>query len=216
MTWKNWGDHPIVVTISILAGLAGIIALGYTIFAPSNTQSGTQQPTTSTQQPAKSDATPDINAPNGNVQVGNSNSITNNTTNNNTTNNNTTINQTNSGLPSPPPDITAPALTARELFSSEFGTASSCYPEGNSHTMTLVKAGQDDLYSSSEPPHFYLIDEKGVQVKIYLDDNIANVTASWIPVIMVPGRRLKIEYAQCGNAAIKHFTYIEALTAIAR
>ncbi|MGG6266687.1 hypothetical protein ACQ4M3_10540 [Leptolyngbya sp. AN03gr2] len=204
MTWKNWGDHPVVVAVSVLAGLAGMIALGYTILAPSNTQSSTQQVT-------KSNATPNINAPNSNVQVGNNNSIT-----NNTTNNNTTINHTNSGFPSPPPDIAAPALTAQELFSSEFGTASGCYPEGNSHIMTLVEAGQDDLYSGSEPPHFYLIDEKGVQVKIYLDKDIANVTASWIPVIMVPGRRLKIEYAQCGSAAIKQFTYIEALTAIAR
>jgi hypothetical protein len=38
MTWKNWGDHPIVVTINVLAGLAGIIALGYTVFSPSSSQ----------------------------------------------------------------------------------------------------------------------------------------------------------------------------------
>lgn len=200
MGWKNWGDHPVVVTISVLAGLAGIVALGHTVLSAS----GTQQTT-------KSSDIPSVNLPNGNIQVGDNNSVT-----NNTTNNNTTINQKDSGLPSPPPDISAPTLTANELFSSEFGTASGCYPEGSSHVMTLAKAGQDDLYSGEELPHFFLVDEKGVKVRIYLDSDISNATASWIPVIMVPGRRLKIEYAQCGNGGIKHFTYIEALKAIAQ
>lgn len=77
MTWKNWGDHPVVVTISVLAGLAGLIALGYTVFSPS-----------STQQTTKSNDVPSINASNGNVQVGNNNSVT----------NNTTINKRDSGL----------------------------------------------------------------------------------------------------------------------
>lgn len=31
MSWRNWGDHPIVVTVSFIAGLAGIVTLGYTI-----------------------------------------------------------------------------------------------------------------------------------------------------------------------------------------
>jgi hypothetical protein len=61
MTWKNWGDHPIVVTISVLAGLAGMIALGYTVFSPSSSQ-------------------PSINAPNSNIQFGNGNSIKDNNT----------------------------------------------------------------------------------------------------------------------------------------
>ena len=74
MTWKNWGDHPIVVTISVLAGLAGMIALGYTVFSPSSSQPS-----------AKDKDVPSINAPNSNIQVGNGNSITNNKTNNNTT-----------------------------------------------------------------------------------------------------------------------------------
>jgi hypothetical protein len=66
MTWKNWGDHPIVVTISVLAGLAGMIALGYTVFSSSSSQ-----------------PPPSINAPNSNIQFGNGNSIT--KTNKNTT-----------------------------------------------------------------------------------------------------------------------------------
>jgi hypothetical protein len=32
MTWKNWGDHPIVVTISVISGLCGIAPLGYTVY----------------------------------------------------------------------------------------------------------------------------------------------------------------------------------------
>jgi hypothetical protein len=42
MAWKNWGDHPVVVTISVLAGLAGMIALGYTVFSSSSTQHPTK------------------------------------------------------------------------------------------------------------------------------------------------------------------------------
>jgi hypothetical protein len=32
MTWKNWGDHPIPVTIGAVAGIVGIIGAGYTIY----------------------------------------------------------------------------------------------------------------------------------------------------------------------------------------
>jgi hypothetical protein len=66
MTWKNWGDHPIVVTIGVLASLAGIIALGHTFLSSSSSQ-------------------PSINAPNSNIQFGNGNSITENETNKNIT-----------------------------------------------------------------------------------------------------------------------------------
>lgn len=58
MGWKNWGDHPAVVTVSVLAGLAGIIALGYTIF----NASGTQQET-------RGNNSPNINTSNGDVRV---------------------------------------------------------------------------------------------------------------------------------------------------
>jgi hypothetical protein len=36
MAWKNWGDHPAVVTVGVLAGLAGLITLGFTIFPGSS------------------------------------------------------------------------------------------------------------------------------------------------------------------------------------
>lgn len=188
------------MTISILSGLAGIVALGFTIFSASPKS-----------QQSSEEARPSINTTNGNVQVGNNNSVT----------NNTTINQENSGVPSIPPDISAPIFTARELFSQELGPASGCFPEGSTQVMTLAKAGQDDLYSGEILPngkraaaHFFVVNEMGVQIRIYLDSNIDNVTASWIPAIMVPGRQLKVEYAQCGNGAIKIFTYIEALKAV--
>lgn len=31
MKWKNWGGHPVVVAVSLVAGLVGLISLGYTI-----------------------------------------------------------------------------------------------------------------------------------------------------------------------------------------
>jgi hypothetical protein len=43
MTWKNWGDHPITVTIGVVAGIGGIIGTGYTIY-DRFAQSGANQP----------------------------------------------------------------------------------------------------------------------------------------------------------------------------
>lgn len=58
MAWKNWGDHPVVVTVGVLAGLAGLITLGYTIFASSSLQQATE-----------GNNSPNISASNGDVQV---------------------------------------------------------------------------------------------------------------------------------------------------
>jgi hypothetical protein len=144
---------------------------------------------------------PSIDAKDSNVQVGDNNSIV----------NNTTIHSDSSDLPPPPPNISAPSLTSDELFSGKLGPETGCYSDGKAHIMTVAKAGQEDLYSGNEPPHFFLIDESGIKARIYLEESISNATASWIPRIMVPGRKLKVEYAQCGNGGIKTFTYIEAL-----
>lgn len=74
MAWKNWGDHPIVVFISVLAGLAGLVALGITLSSPRQTESTSQQ-TEQTSQPRQSqvsnggDNSPNINNSNGNVNL---------------------------------------------------------------------------------------------------------------------------------------------------
>ena len=44
MAWKNWGDHPIVVFISVLAGLAGLIALGIGLSTSPQSVSTTDSP----------------------------------------------------------------------------------------------------------------------------------------------------------------------------
>jgi hypothetical protein len=142
-----------------------------------------------------------IDAKDSNVQVGDNNSIV----------NNTTIHSDSSDLPPPPPNISAPSLTSDELFSGKLGPETGCYSDGKAHIMSVAKAGQEDLYSGNEPPHFFLVDESGIKARIHLDESISSATASWIPAIMVPGRKLKIRYAQCGNGGIKTFTYIEAL-----
>lgn len=144
---------------------------------------------------------PSIDAKDSNVQVGDNNSIV----------NNTTIHSDSSDLPPPPPNVSAPALTSDELFTNKLGPETGCYSDDKMHVMTLAKAGQDDLYSGKEAPHFFLVDVNGIKDRIYLDTNISRATASWIPIIMVPGRKLKIGYVQCGNGGIKTFTYIEAL-----
>lgn len=48
MAWRNWGDHPIVVTVSVIAGLAGIAALGHTVY--SERQFGVESPPSSSLQ----------------------------------------------------------------------------------------------------------------------------------------------------------------------
>jgi hypothetical protein len=32
MAWKNWGDHPVIVGITVIASLCGVAAFGYTIY----------------------------------------------------------------------------------------------------------------------------------------------------------------------------------------
>lgn len=40
MGWKNWGDHPVVVAVSLVAGLVGLISFGYTIASTPSSQKG--------------------------------------------------------------------------------------------------------------------------------------------------------------------------------
>ena len=194
------GRTSIIVALISLCGV-----LGAAIISKSGDQANDSKKGTGSGQLSgnsfPAEPRPSIEAQDSNVQVGDNNSIV----------NNNTIYSDSSDLPPPPPNISAPVLTSDELFKSNLGPETGCYSEGKTHIMTLAKAGQDDLYSSQESPYFFLIDENRIKVKIYLDNNIDNATASWIPAIMVPGRKLKIEYAQCGNGGLKHFTYIEVL-----
>lgn len=65
MAWKNWGDHPVVVTVGVLAGLAALVSLAYTFLG----NSGMQQKT-------GGNNSPNINAQNGDVQFNVDNSTT--------------------------------------------------------------------------------------------------------------------------------------------
>ncbi len=114
------------------------------------------------------------------------------------------------GVPPAPPDIKSPALTENEL---NYGAESGCYPEGNAYTVILISTEKtsDSIYLNS----FVLMDENRVQLSYYLQPGISNATSSYIPFIMIPGRRLRIKYAQCGvSGAIRILTYIESLPAI--
>ena len=42
MSWKNWGDHPLVVIVGVIAGLSGVAGLAYTIGANSGAGSSPQ------------------------------------------------------------------------------------------------------------------------------------------------------------------------------
>ncbi|NJP05276.1 MAG: hypothetical protein HC837_06430 [Chloroflexaceae bacterium] len=117
-----------------------------------------------------------------------------------------------SRLPAAPPDIAGPILDERDLFSIGFGADTGCYAEGNDYTVIVSKAGQDDIWAS-EAPFFFLIDGRGVEEKYYLSSTLSQAVRSWIPVILVPGRHLKIQYALCGNQGLKFLTYIEPLSA---
>lgn len=66
MAWKNWGDHPIAVSISVLAGLAGLIALGVTLFSEPKTA---QKVDPAQKQTSQGDNSPNINSANGNVNL---------------------------------------------------------------------------------------------------------------------------------------------------
>jgi hypothetical protein len=76
MGWKNWGDHPVVVTVSLVAGLAGLISLGYTIAsAPSANKEPAPVPENKTtpapisKQDTQGDNSPAINSNGGNVNL---------------------------------------------------------------------------------------------------------------------------------------------------
>jgi hypothetical protein len=55
MTWRNWGDHPIIVMISVIGVFGGIIALGFTIYDHS-VPAGTNQPILTPSNETKTDA----------------------------------------------------------------------------------------------------------------------------------------------------------------
>ncbi|MBW4421221.1 MAG: hypothetical protein KME13_18635 [Myxacorys californica WJT36-NPBG1] len=65
MAWKNWGDHPVVVAVGVLAGLAGFASLAYTLLSNS-----------SIQQKTGGNNSPNINASKGDVRVTFDNSTT--------------------------------------------------------------------------------------------------------------------------------------------
>ena len=72
MAWKNWGDHPIVVSISVLAGVAGLIALGVTLLSELKT---VQKVDPAQNQTSRGNDSPNINNVNGNVNVDNSTKV---------------------------------------------------------------------------------------------------------------------------------------------
>lgn len=66
MAWKNWGDHPIVVSIGVLAGFAGLIALGVTLFSEPKTA---QKIEPTQKQTSGGSNSPNINNSNGSVNL---------------------------------------------------------------------------------------------------------------------------------------------------
>jgi hypothetical protein len=73
MSWKNWGDHPIVVSIGVAAALAGLISVGYSIGSSPNSQKESITP--SSVQTTNGNNNTNINSSGGNVNIDNSNKI---------------------------------------------------------------------------------------------------------------------------------------------
>ncbi len=115
------------------------------------------------------------------------------------------------GVPPPPPDIEKHILQEKELFQGGYGISTGCFPEGNMHTVTLINA--ENVGNSNYLNSFILMDDKQVQLHYYIENTLSHASYSWIPHIMIPGRRLNIKYAQCGNEPIRILTYIEPLPA---
>lgn len=69
MAWKNWGDHPIVVSIGVLAGLAGLVALGVTLLAEPQTSQRPDSVQKEKPQTSQGNNSPNINNANGNVNL---------------------------------------------------------------------------------------------------------------------------------------------------
>lgn len=55
-----------------------------------------------------------------------------------------------------------------------------------------------------------LQDESKVRQNYYMDD-LSNADSSRLPFIFVPGRKLRVQFYECGNAPIRNLVYVEAL-----
>ena len=57
-----------------------------------------------------------------------------------------------------------------------------------------------------------LQDDRDIRQNFYLGGTIVSqAQKSWFPYIFVPGRKVSVQYYECGNAPIRNLTYIEAL-----
>jgi len=121
-------------------------------------------------------------------------------------------------LPPPPPDIEAQdsskiIIEEDELFPEGFSAETGCELKKGFKNLIVIKKEQED--SLSVELSYYLADSSGIEEKYYLNsESLSNATRSWLPIIMAPGRRLKIKYAVCGNGASKYLAYIQPLRAI--
>lgn len=120
--------------------------------------------------------------------------------------------------PPTPPDIESvhgfyPIIFTRYLYPNGEGPEG-CYHDPEFNTMTVYSVEREDY-----PEFVYrLEDASGERYAYYLDASDLNMALlSWVPEIMRPGRRVKVQISMCGAAGrFQYLRYVEPLKVGAR
>jgi hypothetical protein len=118
------------------------------------------------------------------------------------------------GLPPAPPDIQSdqpvPVIEADDN-GKPLDSSCSLYER---KIAIVIKANQHTA-RNQEMPSYELSGEDGGRYTYYLDE-VGNIEAGWLDVIMIPGRRIRINGSVCGSAGILTLTRVEMLSAAER
>lgn len=110
-----------------------------------------------------------------------------------------------------PPDIAGPVLDAGMLRTMPEGGESGCYAEGGTHEVTLVSRAFERQPRGILADWYIIRDPFGSEFKYYVHDNIPHHAKTDVAVILVEGRRMSIQFDQCGNGGSRYLTYIQPL-----
>lgn len=118
----------------------------------------------------------------------------------------TNDNRTIEAIDETPPDLEEDIQPLSLSTDSYESAGSGC---GSLVEKTLISSEYVDKTRELQEP-IVLQDESKVRQNYYMDD-LSNADSSRLPFIFVPGRKLRVQFYECGNAPIRNLVYVEAL-----
>ena len=114
------------------------------------------------------------------------------------------------GVPPIPSDIRG-GVPVIELGEQETPSQDSSCSFFENQTVAVISDDRGHLEGRSPRlPSYDMIGTDSIRNTYYAED-ASEADASWLPTIMVPGRRLKVSYTVCGNGGIHSLKKIEMI-----